>query len=189
MYGGTGISASGSGLRPAGGDLRGNASGQMKEKVPSGYKAGALQKFTPETMNLYNQLITHLGPDSQTSKLAMGDEETFNQIEAPAWRAFNRAQGAIGNRYSQLAPGAMSASRGSGFANRMNLHSQDFAERLQANRQALSSQALRDLFSMSNTLFGNQPFERTLTEKGPSKFEKGFDMFLKTADVASKFIP
>jgi len=180
MYGGTG-------LKPSGGDLRGNSAGQMKEKIPRGYSTASLNKYTPESMDLFKRLHGFLGPDSQLNKLASGDEETFRQIEAPAWRDFNRAQGAIGNRYAQLQPGAMSAQRGSGFANRMNLHSQDFAEKLQANRQALSSQALRDLFSMSSHLFQNQPFDKALVEKGPSKFEKFMDYALKTGEIASKF--
>jgi hypothetical protein len=31
-------------------------------------------------MELWKSLFPHLGPDSMTSKLAAGDEDTFNQI-------------------------------------------------------------------------------------------------------------
>lgn len=158
MYGGMGT-------RSNGNRLRGNSGGQFNDKIPSGYKAGTLQKFTPEALDLYKQLFSNLRSDSYLSKLAGGDEEIFNQIEQPAWRDFQTAQGQLGNRFAQLAPGAMSAQRGSGFQNSANQASQDFAMQLQANRHNLSRQALSDLFNMSNVLFQNQPYERTLSQK------------------------
>ena len=136
--------------------------GQMKEKIPSGYKKGSLQNFDPQQMQLYQQLFGHLGPDSFLSKLAGGDQETFGQIEAPALKQFNQLQGQIGSRFSGMGTGA---TKSSGFQNTMNSAAQDFAGQLQANRQSLQQQALQDLMGFSNQLLGQKPYDQFLIEK------------------------
>jgi hypothetical protein len=40
------------------------------DKIPSGYKAGALQQFTPDQLNLFKSLFSHAAPDSYLSRLA-----------------------------------------------------------------------------------------------------------------------
>ena len=56
----------------------------FRDKVPSGYKAGSLQQFTPEQLQLFQQMFSNVGPESYTSKLAGGDQSLFNEMEAPA---------------------------------------------------------------------------------------------------------
>ena len=136
--------------------------GQMKEKIPSGYKKGSLQQFTPEQMQLFQQMFGHVGPDSFLSKLAGGDEETFGQIEAPALKQFNALQGQLGARFSGMGTGAQ---KSSGFQNTMNSAAQDFAGQLQSQRQSLQQQALQDLMGFSSNLLGQQPYENFLTKK------------------------
>lgn len=150
----------------AGGNINNRPAGNFGgDNIPKGYNIGQLQQFTPEQQQLFQQLFSHLGPESYLSKLAGGDESQFQQIEAPAWRQFQEAQGQLGSRFSQLAPGAMSAQRGSGFQNAAGQQASDFAMQLQSQRHNLRSQALRELIEMSNMLLGQRPQERGLFEK------------------------
>lgn len=162
-----------SGLKPTGsfrgsssrGSSIGQSSGGFRDKVPSGYSKGQLQQFTPEQMQLFSQLFSNVGPESQLGKLASGDESAFQGLEAPAWRQFQEAQGQLGSRFSQLAPGAMSAQRGSGFQNSAGQLGNDFAMQLQSNRQNLQRQALMDMMGISESLLNQRPYDRFLAQK------------------------
>ena len=155
-----------SGLRPAGGNIKGNSAGQFRgDIIPKGYKSGQIQQFTPEMMDLFHRMFGHLSPDSDLARLASGDQSMFEQMEAPAWRQFQEAQGQLGSRFSQLAPGAMSAQRGSGFQNAAGQLSSDFAMQLASKRQELQRQALMDMFGLSNSLLSQRPYDRFLEEK------------------------
>lgn len=136
------------GMKSATGSGMGN-----KGMVPKGYKQ--FQQFTPEQMELFQNMFSHVGPDSFTSRLAGGDEDIFNQIEAPAMKQFSALQGGLASKFSGM---GMGARKGSGFQNASNMATQDFASQLQSNRQNLTRQAMQDLFSMSNELLGKQPF-------------------------------
>lgn len=134
-------------------------------KLPHGFKQYQYQQFTPEAMKLYSSLFPHLEEGGYLSRLAQGDEEIFRQIEAPAHRYFQEQMGQLGSRFSELASGAMSARRGSGFANTSSQAAQDFALQLQAQRQGLTRQALGDLMNYSQMLMGQQPYVTGLYEK------------------------
>lgn len=136
--------------------------------IPKGHKYGQLQQFTPEQMNLFQQMFSQVSPGSYLSKLAGGDEGTFQQLEAPALKQFGQLQGQIGSRFSQFAPGAMSAQRGSGFKNTLNQASSDFAQQLQSQRMELQRQALQDMLGISQGLLGQRPYKQFLTKKPPS---------------------
>jgi hypothetical protein len=120
-------------------------------------------------MGLFKQLFGQVGPDSYLSKLAGGDEEAFQQAEAPFRREFQRQQGELGSRYSQLGSqngqGSFSAQKGSGFKNAMNAQSINFAEQLGAQRQYLQRQALQDLQGLSGQLLNQRPYEQSLIKK------------------------
>lgn len=131
-------------------------------KIPSGYKSGRMQNFTPEQMKLFKQLFSQLGPDSFLSKIAGGDESAFAEMEAPAMRQFQELQGDISSRFSGM---GMGARRGSGFQNEMNSATSNFAQDLQSKRLELRRQALSDLMGMSNQLLGQKPYENYLVEK------------------------
>lgn len=158
----------------AGSPSLGNTSGGFKEKIPKGYKAGALQQFSPEQMQLFQQLFSNVGPDSYLSRLAGGDESIFKEIEAPAFRQFQELQGDIGSRFSNM---GMGARRGSGFQNSANQQSSDFAMQLQSQRQGLQQQAIKDLMGLSSELLGQRPFERTLTEKSKPWWQEAATAF------------
>lgn len=142
-------------------------------KVPSGYKEGRLQQFTPEQMQLFQSLFGHLGPGSNLARLAGGDQSMFEQMEAPAMRQFQGLQGQLASRFSGMGTGAR---RSSGFQNTMNQASSDFAQDLQSRRMDLQRQALQDLMGMSSNLLGQRPSDNFLIEKQrkPSFFEKIF---------------
>ena len=138
----------------------------MGNKVPSGYKTGRLQNFTPEQMELFKSLFGHLGEGSYLSRLAGGDESLFEEMEAPALRQFSGLQGNIASRFSGLGgKGSLSSRRSSGFNNTMNQASSDFAQDLHSKRQGLQQQAIRDLMGLSNNLLGQRPYEQFLTPK------------------------
>jgi hypothetical protein len=135
-------------------------------KIPKGYEQGSLQQFTPEQMQLFRSLFAHLSPGGQLSKLAGGDEATFNQMEAPAMRQFAGLQGNLASRFSGM--GSFGARNSSGFQNTANQASSDFAQDLQSRRTDLQRQALKDLMGMSNELLGQRPQENFLVKKPPS---------------------
>lgn len=160
---------------------RGATGGMAGNKIPKGYQLGQIQQFTPEQMQLFQSLFSQLGPDSFLSKLAGGDQETFNQLEAPALRQFSGLQGNIASRFSGGAGGQgqeqISSRRSSGFQNTMNQASSDFAQGLQSQRVGLQQQALKDLFGMSNDLLNQRPYDRFLTEKPPSFMQQIMGLF------------
>ena len=142
-----------------GSGLRGGSGGDV---VPSGYRKGRIQNFDSQQMGLYNSMYGDVGEDSYLSKLAGGDEDIFNQIEAPALRQFNELQGGMASRFSGMGTGGRQSS---GFQNEMNQASSNFAQDLQANRMSLRNQAIKDLMGMSDTLLNQRPQENFLVEK------------------------
>ena len=142
------------------------STGQMQERIPKGYQKGSINQFTPEQMQLFQQMFGSVSPDSFTSRLAMGDQEAFNQAEAPALRQFNELQGNIASRFSGMGAGAR---RSSGFQNTINSAASNFAQDLQARRLGLQQQAIRDLHGMSQDLLGQRPQENFLIEKNRRK--------------------
>lgn len=139
------------------------------DKTPSGYKTGQIQKYTPEQMDLFKQLFSHVGQDSFTSKLAGGDEETFNQMEAPALKQFSGLQGQMASRFSGM---GMGGRRSSGFQNKSNQAASDFAGQLQSNRASMQQQAIKDLMGMSSNLLNQNPYDQYLV---PKQQKQGMD--------------
>jgi hypothetical protein len=139
----------------------------MKRDVaPEGYSVGKLQQFTPEMMDLFKSLFSHLMPGSYLSQLAGGDESAFEDIEAPQRRDFSNTIAGIGNRYSSM---GMGGQRSSGFQNEQTSAAQNFAQQLGAQRHGLRSDALKDLMSMSQMLLGQRPTEKYLSQN-PQEF-------------------
>lgn len=141
--------------------LRG-PTGAVGNKIPSGYKAGQLSQFTPEQAQLFQQMFSHVSPDSYLSRLAGGDQGLFNEMEAPALRQFNELQGNIASRFSGMGSGSR---RSSGFQNTMTSASSNFAQDLASRRQALQQNAIRELMGLSGDLLGQRPYETFLTQK------------------------
>ncbi len=156
-----------SGTNATGGFGRGKATGDV---VPKGYKTAQLQQFTPEQMRLFQQLFSNVGPESDLSRLAGGDQSYYNEIEAPALQQFNAYQGNLASRFSGMGAGqgpgqSLSSRRSSGFQNTATQAGADFAQQLASQRQALQRQAIMDLHGLSSSLLGQRPYERSLVEK------------------------
>jgi hypothetical protein len=138
--------------------------GRVAGKVP-GYDSAQVQQFTPEQMQLFQSIFSHLQPGSYTSRLAGGDQSLFGEMEAPAMRQFAGLQGDLASRFSGM---GMGARRSSGFQNTANQASADFAQGLQSRRQELQRQAIQDLVGMSGQLLGQRPSENFLVPEKPS---------------------
>ena len=136
--------------------------GIQGDYIPKGYRAGQLQNFSPEQMELFGQLFGHLGPESFLSQLAGGDESFFEQMEAPAQRQFQGQLGQLASRFSGMGTGGRHSS---GFQNAATSAASNFSQDLAANRQNLQRQALYDLMGLSNTLLNQRPQERFLNPK------------------------
>lgn len=153
--------ATGRGARANTGIGAPNPNAKSGLKSISGHRT--FQQFSPEQMQLFQHLFSQLGPESYLQKLAGGDEETFRQMEAPAERDFSSRLGGIASRFSGGNPfggpsGGMSSRKSSGFQNGMSQAAMDFQQQLQSQRQGLQRQALGDLMSYSQMLFGQQPY-------------------------------
>jgi len=133
-----------------------------RDKIPEGYKSGQMQQFTPEMMQLLSQLFGHVGPDSPLSRMASGDQSYFDEMERPALRQAGQLQGNLASRFSGQ---GMGGRHSSGFQNTSSQAMNEFAQGLQANRQNMMMQAIRDLMGSSQMLLGQRPYERFLTEE------------------------
>jgi len=157
--------------------LRGPTGSVSGSKVPSGYSQGSLQQFSPEQMQLFQQLFIHTDPQSFTSKLAGGDQSGFDALEAPELRQFNQLQGNIASRFSGMGgQGALSSRNSSGFKNTLNAASSNFAQDLASKRMGLQRQAMQDLMGMSKELLGQRPYEQFLVE--PAEKQSFWQKFL-----------
>ena len=145
------------------GSFNNTATGRLKPKAPSGYKA--FQQYTPEQMDLFQNAFNFVGKDSYLNRLASGDEDIFNQIEAPALRQFSGLQGNIASRFSKM---GMGARRSSGFQNTINNEASNFALQLQSQRQGLQQQAIQELMGLSNQLLGQRPYGLVEKQNKPS---------------------
>lgn len=139
-----------------------------KSKI-SGYKQHQISNYTPGQMNIFESLLGSLLPGIQGSgdflaKLAGGDESMFQQLEAPANTQFQKLLGSIGTRFSDL--GAQDSSY---FENALAGEGAQMAERLQAQRLGLRSQAINALLGQSNQLLGAQPYSNLWQPKKPKQ--------------------
>lgn len=141
-------------------------SSQYGSRGPTGRIAGhqveSMQQYTPEQMQLFQSLFSHASPGSYLSKLAGGDQGTFEQMEAPAMRQFSGLQGGLASRFSGMGLGAR---RSSGFQNTSNQASSDFAQQLQSRRGELQRQAIQDLRGLSGDLLGYEPYKQFGSEQ------------------------
>lgn len=150
-----------SGMRDnTGGGTRGGFTGDI---IPKGHRVGQLQQFTPEQMQLYQQMFLHAGPESYLSRLASGDQSMFAEMEAPAQRQFSEQLGGLASRFSGM--GGLGARRSSGFQNTGTAAASNFSQDLAARRQALQRQAILDLQGLSESLLNQRPYQRDLFQK------------------------
>ncbi len=139
--------------------------------APSGYNVKQVSNFSPEMMNMFKMLLGKTqgglggGGLDWLSKLAGGDEASFQQAEAPMHNAFNQKLGDIGSRFANM--GAVDSSA---FQNATSGAASQFGQELGANRINLQQGALDRLLGLSQNLLGQRPHENILQPK-----KQGFD--------------
>lgn len=129
----------------------------------TGYKTRQFANFTPEQMQLFNQLLGKSsgamagGGLSQgldyLSRLAGGQAMGFQQEEAPAYEAYNKALAQQANRYAGL--GALDSSS---FQNMAAGGASELAMNLAARRGELQRRAIENLLGFSERMLGAQPY-------------------------------
>lgn len=142
--------------------LTGNA--PPKSKI-SGYKQQQIQQFTPQQMNLLNTLMEKLmggigGSADYLSRLAGGDESLFEDLEKPAYSAFEKLLGQTASRFSDV--GARDSSY---FDNAVAGQGAELAQNLQAQRLGLRNDAINSLLGQSQSLLNQRPFESIFQAK------------------------
>ena len=157
----------------------------MGNKIPKGYNLGRIQQFTPEMMQLFQSLFSHVGPDSYLSRLASGDEGLFAEMERPALQQFSGLQGNIASKFSGMGTGARHSS---GFQNAQTQAASDFASKLQSQRQGLQREAIGSLFDMSSSLLKQRPYDQFL-EKKPDFMSQILGGTGDVVDILAKILP
>jgi hypothetical protein len=142
----------------------GIAPSQSGNIIPKGHRYGQLNQFTPGQHDVFARQQEMAGPDSYLSRLAGGDPQLFEQMEAPAFRQFQALQGNIASRFSQAG-----ARKSSGFQNTINQASQDFAAELQSRRMDYQRQAMGDLRGLYEEILGQRPYEQFIIQNAPKK--------------------
>ena len=135
----------------------------------SGYKQKQIQQYTPEQMQLFQQMLESIMPGISggtdfLSKLASGDQEAFDEYERPAFRDFEKLLGQIGTRFSHL--GAQDSNY---FENAVSGAGSELAENLASKRLDIRNKAIESLLSHSHTLLNQRPYENVLLKKDGNK--------------------
>jgi hypothetical protein len=145
--------------------MQGYRSSRPKDIIPKGYRQGQMQQFTPEQMQMFQQLFGYLSSDSPLSRMASGDQSYFDEMESPALRQAGALQGNLASRFSGM---GMGGRHSSGFQNTSSQAMNEFAEGLASKRQDYMRQAIMDLMGYSNMLLGQRPYEKFLAGKDQS---------------------
>lgn len=150
---------------------------------PAGYGVKSIPNMTPQMQQLFESLLSGVGGGATNgldylSKLASGDEATFNKIEAPAYESFNKTLGQLGSRFSQYG-----AQDSSAFQNAVSGAGAQLATGLQGQRNQLQTDAINKLLGFSNQLLGQKPQENVL-----QKEDQGFDFGSILAQVLPKLL-
>ena len=131
----------------------------------TGYNQVNIPRKTPDQMKLFSQLFQSAGGGmgnilSQLQGLAGGgNEEMWQQLEAPAMRQFQNLQGNTASRFSGMGMGARNSS---GFQNEMGGQAADLAERLRGQRMGLQMGAQNQLMDLYKSLMGEDFFDTQL---------------------------
>lgn len=131
-------------------------------KLGGGQKVDQFAKFTPEQMQLFQQMFGQVGPDSFLSRLAGGDQSMFDEMEQPAIKQFGALQSGLASKFSGM---GMGGRKSSGFGLESNAAAQDFASQLQSQRLGLRNQAIKDLMGMSSDLLSQDPYHTMVRER------------------------
>lgn len=137
-----------------------------------GYDLFKLSNQTPEQKNLFQNLFQHLGMGAGNSvdflnKILSGDQDFFNQLEAPAYQNLEKGLAQTANRFSQFGAQGSSA-----FQNAQAGQSADLASQLAQQRNQLMMGASERLLNQSNQLLNMKPFENVLQKQDQVNWEE-----------------
>lgn len=143
----------------------------MNYGAPAGYNLSQLSNQTPQQQKYYNGLLNgaqkNLGGLQQglghTAGIAGGDESSFEEMERPAYSAFQKQLGNLSNRFA-----GQNSIGSSGFQNAFSGATSEFQQGLHGQRSALRRQAIQDLLGHSQSLLGQNTFENVLGKKEES---------------------
>lgn len=155
----------------------------------AGYKYAQLPTMSPDQMNFFKSL---LGQSQQgagqgvdyLSKLAGGDQGMFEQMEAPAYSALQKAGSQLGSQFSGM---GMGGQQSSGFQNALAGASGELGQNLASQRMGLQQNAIAELLGLSKSLLGTNTFENTLFEQ-PKKPSFWQSLLGGLQGAASKFL-
>ena len=154
----------------------------------SGYKLRNTPNYTPQQMQLFQQLIGPLlsgggsgGGIDFLSKLASGDESAYDEAEAPAYSAFNKTIGQLGSRFAGFGSGALDSSA---FQQATSGAAGDLAQNIQSKRLGMRSGAIESLLGLSKNLLHEKPYDSFLEKK-----RNGWDTGGDIVSILSKLLP
>ena len=140
-------------------------------KNVTGYKAHQIQNYTPQAMKFYEDYMDKIGGGAMKgadyyTKIAAGDQSVFDEIEKPAYNAYEKQIGALGNRFSHL--GALDSNY---FENATAGAGRELQENLASKRTELRQKAIDTLMNQSSALLDKKPFETVYEkEKDPNEW-------------------
>jgi len=151
--------------------------------TPSGYNLKQIPNFTPEMMNIYQQLTGAAGPGAQEglgylSRLAGGDEGAFADREKSAFTNFDKLTGQLASRFS-----GVGARDSSAFQNAITGAAGNLAQDLSSQRGEIQENAIDKLMNQINKLMGISPYENVLQ---PKKNNNSNAMMM---DLVGKLLP
>lgn len=143
------------------------STGKAQGLSGTGYKQVSIPTMNPQQQQLLSQLLGGSseglqGGLSHLGKMASGNQDYFNQLEAPALRQFGALQGNIASRFSGMGSGGR---RSSGFQNTLGDAGADLAQRLQSQRLGFQQDAISQLLGLSQNLLGQRTSENALVPK------------------------
>ncbi len=118
-----------------------------------------IPKLSPEMIQQLGGLTSQTGQGLQgavgnLAGLASGNQQSFEQQEAPIYSAYNKQIGQLGSRFAGF--GALGSSA---FQNATAGATSDLAQNLMANRQNMQNGSIDRLLQLYQLLLGNQTAE------------------------------
>lgn len=146
------------------------------EHTPMGMGNYAINQYTKGQEGLFANQFQQLNKGSYLDRLAGGDEELYNEIEAPEFKKYNTEMGQLSSYFSGM---GMGGRKSSGFQNAASQSASDFSSNLQKNRSEMRNQAIKNLMGLSDQVLSQRPQERGLTENPPD--DRSWDKFAGAA--------
>lgn len=139
--------------------------------APSGYNLVQTPRMSPEQLQRFQSLLGATGQSSSKAagllgKLALGEGQAYDQLQAPAEKSFNKFGAEAAQRYG----GSLNSS---GFQSILAGAGRDLASELALQRSNIQQNSLSQLLGLEQSLLGANPYNQYLEEKDPDQKQKG----------------